>query len=238
MSSISSPSSEFTIVLDAVGTLIFAQPTVAQAYLDAASRFGWAGSLADIEKRFRTSFSSMSGRGLDFNTNESLQRVRWRELVGNVFVELKSDRVDSIFEYLWDHFAQPASWEIFPDAIALVELCDERGIRWCIGSNFDARLHQVVAGHSPLANCHRVFCSSEVGFDKPAIEFFHEIEKSLGLLSNQLIMVGDDARLDASAAEQAGWIGLWLNRNSEKTSNDFDAPPQLSSLEELEMWLL
>ena len=81
-----------------------------------------------------------------------------------------------------------------------------------------------------------MFCSSEVGYDKPALEFFSEIEKSLKQSSNQVIMVGDDSRLDACAAEQAGWIGLWLNRTPGKTSVDFDAPPQLRSLEELEMW--
>ncbi len=180
----------------------------------------------------------MSGRELDFITNESLQRMRWRALVGKVFAELSAPQVDSIFERLWVHFAQPSSWEIFPDALHAIELCKERGVPWCIGSNFDARLHQVVAGHPQLANCQRVFCSSEVGFDKPGVEFFSAIEKSLGLGSNQLIMVGDDARLDAEAAEQAGWIGLWLNRDVGKTQVDLDAPPQLRSLEELEMWLV
>ena len=230
--------SQFTIVFDAVGTLIFARPTVAEVYLDAAGRFGWSGELADIECRFRASFSSISGRGLDFTTNESLQRVRWRELVGTVFHELPAVQVDSIFECLWAHFALPNAWEIFPDALQAIELCNERGVPWCIGSNFDARLHQVVAGLSPLAGCQRVFCSSEVGFDKPAGEFFSRVETSLGLSSHQLIMVGDDARLDAVAAEQAGWIGLWLNRHLLKSSVDFDAPPQLRALEELEMWLV
>lgn len=238
MLSISSLNSAFTIVFDAVGTLIFARPTVAEVYLDAAQRFGWTGTLTEIEWRFRTSFSSMSGREVNSITNESLQRLRWRELVGKVFAEFCATQVDLVFDHLWDHFAQPASWEIFPDALAVIELCDERGVAWCIGSNFDARLHQVVAGHSQLASCHRVFCSSEVGYDKPAVEFFGGIEKSLGVAGNQLIMVGDDARLDAAAAEQAGWIGLWLNRNSEATSIDFDSPPQLKSLEELEMWLM
>lgn len=238
MLSISYPNSAVTIVFDAVGTLIFARPTVAEVYLSAAIPCGWSGTLADVQDRFRSSFSSMSGRDLDFTTNESLQRVRWRALVGKVFGELSTLQVDAIFERLWAHFAQPASWDIFPDALSAIELCNQRGVSWCIGSNFDARLHQVVAGHPQLSSCKRVFCSSEVGFDKPGGEFFVAIEKSLGLSSNQLIMVGDDAALDAAAAEQAGWIGLWLNRNSQSSAADFDCPPQLRSLEELEMWLV
>ncbi len=79
--------------------------------------------------------------------------------------------------------------------------------------------------HEELRTCQQVFCSSEVGYDKPAAEFFHEIERRLGVGSEHFIMVGDDRELDASAAERAGWIGLWLNRNPALKLNDLDAPP-------------
>ncbi len=239
MSSISSHNSHFTIVFDAVGTLIYARPTVAEAYQAAATRFGWSGSASEIETRFRTSFVSLSGRAHDLKTDEALQRLRWRELVGNVFHELSATQVDDIFEALWIHFAQPSSWAIYPDALAAIELCNERNIPWCIGSNFDARLHQVLAGHPELSSCHRVFCSSEVGFDKPAVDFFHTIEQCLGLSSSQLLMIGDDPILDATAAEQAGWIGLHLNRDAKTESAiKLDGPPQLNSLADIEPWLL
>ena len=196
-------------------------------------------SISDIETRFRKSFASVSGREHDVTTNEALQRIRWRELVGKVFAELSEPQVDLIFEDLWHHFAQPTSWELFPDAVTAIELCNERSVPWCIGSNFDARLHQVVAGHQEFARCQRVFCSSEVGFDKPSLDFFAAIEQSLGLNGSQLIMVGDDVNLDAAAAERAGWIGLHLNRSDETpTSIDLEQPPQLRSLDELEPWLL
>ncbi len=239
MSSISSPNPAFTLVFDAVGTLIKASPTVAEAYLATALQFGWRGSLADIDSRFRAAFTSQSGRAHDPQTNEELQRIRWREVVGNVFHELPVRQVDGIFDALWTHFAQPSSWEIFPDALIAIELCNKRHIAWCIGSNFDARLHQVLAGHPELARCHRVFCSSEVGFDKPAVGFFQSIEQSLKLTSSQLIMIGDDRELDAVAAEEAGWIGLHLNRQPESAATlELDGPPQLHSLDELEPWLL
>lgn len=239
MSSISSHNSAFTVVFDAVGTLIYAQPTVAEAYQAAAASCGWTGNLADIESRFRSSFASVSGRAHDLETNEALQRIRWRELVGKVFHELPATQVDDIFETLWIHFAQPSSWAIYPDAIAAIKLCDDRHVPWCIGSNFDARLHQVLAGHPEFSSCHRVFCSSEVGFDKPAANFFHGIEDRLGRSASQLIMIGDDPDLDAAAAEQAGWIGLHLNRSaSAQTSINLEGPPQLQSLDEIEPWLI
>ncbi len=104
MSSISSPKPTFTIVFDAVGTLIRAVPSVAEAYLDAARHFGWDGDLSEIDQRFQGSFASLSGRQHDWQTNEALQRKRWRQLVGRVFHELPSSKVDGIFEQLWIHF--------------------------------------------------------------------------------------------------------------------------------------
>jgi putative hydrolase of the HAD superfamily len=239
MSSISSPNADLTIVFDAVGTLIYARPAVAEVYLDVAASLGWSGSLSDIEGRFRSAFARMSDRAEDFVTDEAIQLQRWRSLVGRVFEELPASRVDLIFEKLWIHFAEPTAWEIFPDALAALELCRDRNVRWCIGSNFDSRLHRVLAGHPEFAECQQVFCSSEVGFDKPAAEFFRGIEQALGQSRERFVMVGDDLRLDAVAAEQAGWIGLWLNRGeSGSASTELDVPPLLRSLEELEPWLM
>jgi len=244
MSSISSRNPAFTAVFDAVGTLIFAQPSIAEAYRNAAMRFGWSGGVAEVEARFGTAFKSTSGREHDLVTSEAIQHVRWREVVGRVFSELPQTTVDSIFAHLWDHFAQPTSWAIYPDALDAIKLLDANQIRWCIASNFDARLHQVLAGLPELAHCHRVFCSSEVGFDKPSPDFYYQIEQSLGLNSTQLIMIGDDINLDALAAESAGWIGLHLlrktNQSTSKTSLSLtlDGPPKITALTEIEPWVL
>ena len=244
MLSISFRNSATTVVFDAVGTLLYAQPSVAEAYRNAALRFGWSGNLADIETRFNVAFKSASGREHDLVTSEAIQRVRWREVVGRVFSDLPQPTVDSIFADLWEHFAQPKSWSIYPDAIDVIELLDASQIRWCIASNFDARLHQVLAGMPELATCHRVFCSSEVGFDKPAVDFYFQIEQALGLDSSQLIMVGDDMQHDALAAESAGWIGLHIHRDSSKipgkpsAAQVLDGPPQITALTEIEPWLM
>ncbi len=244
MSSISSRNSAFTVVFDAVGTLIFAQPSIAEAYRSAAVRCGWSGNLADIDSRFSTAFKSTSGREHDLVTSEAIQCVRWREVVGRVFAELPHGTVDSIFADLWKHFAQPTSWSIYPDALATIELLDANQIPWCIASNFDARLHQVLAGLPELARCQRVFCSSEVGFDKPSADFYYQIELALGLDSTQLIMVGDDITHDALAAESAGWIGLHILRDSSKPASKtnasltLDGPPQIAALTEIEPWIL
>ena len=209
-----SSKSNRAIVFDAVGTLIYARPTVAEVYHQIASQVGWSGTLVDIKERFAIAFAARAcstARGHE--TNEREQQLRWREIVGCVFSPMANDTVDRIFEQLWKHFAQPSSWEVYPDAAAAVELCERHGIPWYIGSNFDSRLQQVVAGHLLLSRAERVFCSSEVGFDKPAIEFFRCLERDLSLPPEQLTMIGDDWRLDVQAARLGGWKGLWIDRS-------------------------
>lgn len=212
-----------TIVFDAVGTLIFARPTVADVYHKVATQFGWTGSVVELKQRFTEAFALAATSPVPHHTtNESEQKSRWRKLVGSVFAGVAYETVDAIFAQLWQHFAQSESWEIYPDAAAAIRLCDQRGIPWCIGSNFDARLQRVVAGHALLKGAHRVFCSSQVGFDKPATEFFRHIEQELEIESQQLVMIGDDLLLDVQAAKSAGWTGVWIDRT--------DAAQQLDTL--------
>ncbi len=120
-----------------------------------------------------------------------------------------------------------------------LELCNERGIPWCIGSNFDARLHSVVAGHEDCELASMFFAVAKLGTTNQRRSSFMRLKDVSGLEPNDFIMVGDDRELDAAAAEAgARWIGLWLNRNPASKVNDLDAPPQLATLEELEPWML
>jgi putative hydrolase of the HAD superfamily len=53
-----------------------------------------------------------------------------------------------------------------------------------------------------------VFASSEIGWRKPAPQFFRTIQEQLGLSPHELLMVGDDLQLDIAAANRAGWQAL------------------------------
>jgi putative hydrolase of the HAD superfamily len=55
-----------------------------------------------------------------------------------------------------------------------------------------------------------VFASSELGWRKPAPEFFREIEARLGCEPEELLLVGDDPELDIVAARRAGWRSLQI----------------------------
>jgi putative hydrolase of the HAD superfamily len=50
-----------------------------------------------------------------------------------------------------------------------------------------------------------VFASSEIGWRKPAAEFFRTVEQRLGCEPAEILLVGDDPDLDIAAGRLAGW---------------------------------
>ena len=60
----------------------------------------------------------------------------------------------------------------------------------------------------PLISIEKIFASSELGWRKPAPQFFQAVESRLQKEPDQLLLVGDDPRLDIAAANAAGWKSM------------------------------
>lgn len=53
------------------------------------------------------------------------------------------------------------------------------------------------------------------GIEKPDRRLFNIAAAEVGLRAEQLVMVGDSLRNDVQGAYDAGWQGVWLNRDQE-----------------------
>jgi putative hydrolase of the HAD superfamily len=211
------------VLFDAVGTLIYADPPVAEVYAKAAQSCAVHISVDQIAARFRVALSSHLTDQLE--SNEEIERRRWRAIVANVFHD-SPDIVDAVFDHLWQHFAQPQAWRVFDDVEHCLQELQSRGFRLAIASNFDARLHQVCLGHAALRDLPR-YCSSEIGYAKPHGQFFRRVENHLGRTSNAVTLIGDDRDADYHGAKSAGWNAVLIDRRD---------PPEhgrLSSLAQL-----
>jgi putative hydrolase of the HAD superfamily len=218
------------IVFDAVGTLIYADPPVAEVYHLAGWQHGSELSRDEVARRFRAAFTQ-SEAGEDLTrpaTSESHERQRWQQIVATVFDDVP-DPGGPLFRQLLQHFAQPEHWRMFDDAAAVLDELAGRGIRLAIASNFDRRLHSICHGHAPLRRCERCFISSEVGHPKPDRRFFAAIESQLGLSPAELLLVGDDWTNDILGARAAGWQTVWLSRKASPPA----AEPQVRNLLDL-----
>jgi putative hydrolase of the HAD superfamily len=79
------------------------------------------------------------------------------------------------------------------------------GCEVAVASNFDERLVPLARVLEPLTGIDHVFASSELGWRKPAAAFFRTVESRLGRSPRELLLVGDDPRLDLAAARAVGW---------------------------------
>jgi putative hydrolase of the HAD superfamily len=207
------------ILFDAVGTLIYPDPPVAEVYYTAARHFGSQLSVEEVARRFRLALASehsadaSGGETLSRPpTCESFERNRWRRIVGQVIDDVDPAAGDSVFQQLWMHFADPRHWRLFGDVEpALADLAN-RGYRLGIASNFDGRLKQIIRRHPELRLCQDVFVSSEVGFIKPDPRFFSAVICQLGVAADQVLLVGDDEVNDALGGRAAGWQAVQLDR--------------------------
>ncbi len=195
------------IVFDVVGTLVEPWPRVSRAYAEAGRRHGVELNENVIAKRFAAAWRRQEAIDAAatpaFATSKQREINRWREIVEDVFENAPAS--GAIFADLWEHFARPAVWRPLPEGVQLVEDVKRAGGEVALASNFDERLFEIARVVEPLTLADHIFASSELGWRKPAPEFFREVERRLGRRPEELVLVGDDPYLDVAAARKAGW---------------------------------
>ena len=222
------------IVLDAVGTLIEPEPSVAQTYASAALRQGLVVEVAEVKRRFGQHFRNdeVDEQLGPMVTDEAIEYRRWRRIVANVLPDVPDQ--DRAFEELWDHFGRPQAWRCFPDVRPGLEALRNAGFPVRIASNFDGRLRAVAAGLDDLAgHVETLVISSEVTYRKPHAAFYAAACASLRLSPDRVLCVGDDPENDVLGAERAGLRGVLLDRDGRRPAGLTTFPDLLALAETL-----
>lgn len=195
------------VVFDVVGTLVEPCPSVARAYRDTGRAHGIEIDEEAIRVAFRAAWQRQEAIDAAATpahaTDRRRERERWQGIVADVFGPVAA--LPAIFADLWDHFADPRAWRPVGRGVDLVAAARGAGLEIALASNFDERLLAIAPAVAPLDAASHVFASSELGWRKPALEFFRAVERRLGRRPDELILVGDDPRLDLAAAHRAGW---------------------------------
>lgn len=219
------------LCLDAVGTLIHPREPVAETYARAGRRHGFDIPPEIISRRFRYAFEQEEQRDRRGNlkTDEQREQARWRAIIGHVF----HDQVEPLapFEDLWSYFARPDVWECYPDAVRLLEWLRSRGGCFAVASNFDRRLRSILAGLPPLSDATEIVISSEIGWRKPATQFFEELLHRLERRPEEVIYVGDSLENDYQPAAASGLQAFWLRRSPSQAAKAQERA--LASLDDL-----
>ncbi len=106
---------------------------------------------------------------------------------------------DAYFEKLYDRFAEPGVWQMFPEIPEVLTALRARGLRLGVISNFDRRLYPVLRDLGLSSYFEKIVISSEVGADKPDPAIFRHALEALGVPADAALHVGDDPKRDGGA---------------------------------------
>jgi putative hydrolase of the HAD superfamily len=199
------------VYFDAVGTLIHPDPPAAAAYERAGERFGSPVEVLEVARRFAAAFRRQEeiDRLAGMVSSPKRERQRWEQIVADVLPNVTDHR--ACFEHLWEHFGQPTAWRCAAETGPTLEALAARGYQLGIASNFDHRLRGVVAGLPELRRVGTLVISSEIGWKKPAPEFFQRLCEEAGLPPAAVLLVGDDLENDHAGARAFGMRSLLLD---------------------------
>ncbi|MCI0704336.1 MAG: HAD family hydrolase [Planctomycetia bacterium] len=218
------------VFFDAVGTLLFPNPSAPVVYAEAARRHGLFLSLDEVRNRFIAAYcrEEQVDANASWVTSEEREHQRWRCIVTETLTGVSDP--DVCFQHLFDHFALSSSWKVAPDAEVLLRSLTDSGVVLGLGSNYDARLWSILEGFPELALLRdRVVISASVGVRKPGAPFFREVIQLAGCEPGEVLFVGDDLANDYDGATSAGLRAVLLDPHNKHA----DIPERITRLAEL-----
>ena len=108
--------------------------------------------------------------------------------------------------------ALPLHFRAFDDVVPLLDALEARGIAYGAVSN---NVHDYQRAKLDAAGLDRIRILvgiDTVGAAKPEPAIFHEGVRLLGSVPERTAYVGDNLRVDAVGAHEAGLLGVWLDR--------------------------
>jgi putative hydrolase of the HAD superfamily len=217
------------VVFDAGGTLLFPDPPAAVTYAEVGRRYGSQRPAAEIAPRFAAAFARQEAADRDFGyrTDERREEQRWRHIVTDVLDDLTN--AEGCFRELFGHYSRPEAWRCPEDRAQVLDTLAGRGYTLAMASNYDRRLHAVAAGLPELRRIKHVVISSEVGWRKPAPEFFAALSKSVGHPPGRILFVGDDLTNDYEGSRAAGLRAVLFDAERKHAS----CPARIESFRDL-----
>ena len=226
------------VCFDAAGTLIRVRGSVGRQYAAVARRFGVEADADALDAGFPAAFRSappMAFAGAAADAVPALERALWRALVrrlaetAGLAPALDAVGFDRYFDQLYDHFATPAAWEVYPDVRPTLAAVRARGCRIGLVTNFDGRIVALLEALELRPWFDALTLSSRVGVAKPDARIFASAVSALGVPPAAALHVGDSPEEDVAGARAAGLAVVLLDRDGRHPG----VPERVGSLEEV-----
>ncbi len=201
------------VLFDAVDTLIRPWPSVGSVYARAAAGHGLRCPARALEAAFRPSYRELFperffGRPA-LRTSEPRERRWWGRVVARTFERAGCGAPDAaVIAAGLEAFARGAAWRPMKGAVETLRTLKARGVKIGLVSNYDGRLHRVVAEMGLRPYFDAVIVSSETGWAKPSPRIYAVALAALGVEAGEALMVGDRPNEDVAGATAAGLRAL------------------------------
>ncbi len=199
------------LLLDAMGTLIGLRTSVGATYAAVAAEHGIDAAPAAIDRAFPGVLRlapPLAFPGLEGDRLLEAERRWWGERIDAV---LGTAAPTALHHALFDRFADPSLWRVYPDVPAVLRRWHGAGLRLAVVSNFDRRLQPLLEGLGLADLFDTVVVSSSAGAAKPSPRPFRIALESLALEASQVWHVGDSPE-DGAGARAAGVRCLLVRR--------------------------
>ncbi|WP_277211828.1 HAD family hydrolase [Isoptericola croceus] len=152
-------------------------------------------------------------------TDHRTQRRLRADLLHRTFggAPVGEDSFDAWDELFWGTFER--SWRAFDDAAAFVDGLRAAGVRLGVVTNAAVELQErklaAVGLDLPV-----LVGVDTLGYGKPHPDVFVEGARLLDAAPGRTAYVGDEPRIDARAAHDAGLVGVWLDRPGARRADE------------------
>ncbi|PSF39508.1 hydrolase [Aphanothece hegewaldii CCALA 016] len=208
------------IFLDAVGTLFGVKGSVGEVYGTIAASFGVYVAPTLLNEAFYQSFKAspaLAFPNVELSKVPQLEFLWWKVVAYSTFTQVgvieQFINFDDFFGKLYDYFAQPEPWIVYPDVIKSLIRWQNQGIELGIISNFDSRIYSVLKQLNLADYFSSVTISSEVGFAKPHQQIFTIALDKHDCLAEQAWYIGDSLTEDYYGAKAIGMNPFLIKRS-------------------------
>jgi putative hydrolase of the HAD superfamily len=207
------------IFLDAVGTIFGVKGTVGSIYGVIASKYGVEVDFSLLNQAFFQSFKDSPRLAFPNTKSDLIPELEfnwWKEIAASSFeiagVRDQFSNFDDFFQELYDHFATPKPWVLYPDTIPALKTWQKQGIELGIISNFDTRINQVLDALTLTPYFQTITISSTTGIAKPEPEIFYTALEKHNCNPESAWYIGDSLNEDYYGAKTAGIKSFLIQR--------------------------
>lgn len=198
------------LLLDAMGTLIGLRRSVGSSYAALAAKFGLEAEAEAIDHAFPRVYRQAPPLAFPGLSGEVLRAAEidwWGARISEVLQvslpdaeeQLAAGLPAGLAEALFEHFANPALWRVYPEVPDCLQRWRQRGLRLAVVSNFDSRLEGLLDALGVADQLDTVVVSSAAGAAKPDPAPYRLALEALELPAEAVWHVGDSPEDDAGA---------------------------------------